>query len=142
MKFDGKILVIGLGGVSRCTLPLLFKHHDTPKKNYTVMDFANVEADARWVKDQGANFVKDKIERANFGETLSKYVGKGDLIVDLAWNIGCDDMLQWCHDHDVMYANTSVELWDPYENKESARPADRTLYVRHMAMRKMMAARK
>lgn len=140
MTFDGKILVIGLGGVSRCTLPLLFKHLDTPKKNYTVMDFANVETDARWVRDQGANFVKDKIERANFGETLFKYVGKGDLIVDLAWNIGCDDMLQWCHDHDVMYANTSVELWDPYENKESARPANRTLYVRHMAMRKMMAA--
>ncbi|MCW8131236.1 MAG: homospermidine synthase [Planctomycetota bacterium] len=139
MKFDGKILVIGLGGVSRCTLPLLFKHLDVPAKNYTVMDFANVEADARWVKEQGANFVKDKIERPGFGEKLSKYVGKGDFIIDLAWNIGCDDMLQWCHDHDVMYVNTSVELWDPYENKDSARPTDRTLYVRHMSMRKMMA---
>jgi len=139
MKFSGKILVIGLGGVSRCTLPLLFKHLQMPRKNVTVMDFANVEADARWVRAQGANFVKDKIERHNYGQILAKYVGAGDLIIDLAWNIGCNDMLQWCHDRGVMYVNTSVEVWDPYENMGSARPTDRTLYVRHMAMRKMMA---
>jgi len=139
MKFNGRILVIGLGGVSRCTLPLLFKHLDVPKNKYTVMDFAEVEADARWVREQGATFVKDRIERHNYAETLSRYAGKGDLIVDLAWNIGCDDILQWCHDHEVLYINTSVELWDPYENMAGARPADRTLYVRHMAMRRMMA---
>jgi len=139
MKFGGKILVIGLGGVSRCTLPLLFKHLKMSAKHYTVIDFADVEADARWVKEQGANFKKDRVERHNMGPTLAKYVGQGDLIIDLAWNIGCNDILQWCHDHDVLYINTSVEQWDPYENKDSARPTDRTLYVRHLAMRKMIA---
>lgn len=140
MKFNGKVLVIGLGGVSRCTLPLLFKHLALPAQNYTVIDFAAVEADARWVKEQGAHFEQDRVARHNMGATLAKYVGPGDLIIDLAWNIGCTDILQWCHDHDVLYINTSVEVWDPYENKDSAQPTDRTLYVRHMAMRKMMAA--
>ena len=35
MKFEGKILVIGLGAVSRCTLPLLFKHVETEMKKIT-----------------------------------------------------------------------------------------------------------
>src|ERR1035438_9361730 len=61
MKFDGKIMVIGLGAVSRCFMPLLFKHLETKKENITVMDFADVEAGARYVKAQGANFVRDRI---------------------------------------------------------------------------------
>jgi homospermidine synthase len=48
------------------------------------------------------------------GKVLEKYVGKGDLIIDLAWNIDAGDILTWCHEHDVLYINTSVELWDPY----------------------------
>ena len=67
MQFDGKILVIGLGGVSRCTLPLLFKHLKVPPKNYTVMDFDGVEAEVRKVTDAGARFVKNKVERHNMG---------------------------------------------------------------------------
>ncbi|MCK6474078.1 MAG: saccharopine dehydrogenase NADP-binding domain-containing protein [Planctomycetes bacterium] len=139
MQFDGKILVIGLGGVSRCTLPLLFKHLRVPPKNYTVMDFDGVEAEVRKVTGAGAKFVKNKVTRENMGELLGQYVGKGDLIIDLAWNIGCNDIVQWCHDHGVLYINTSVELWDPYEGAADKLPPDRTLYVRHMAMRRMIA---
>lgn len=139
MQFDGKILVIGLGGVARCTLPLLFKHLKVPPKNYTVMDFDGVEAEVRKVTGAGAKFVRNKVERHNMGELLGQYAGKGDLIIDLAWNIGCNDIVQWCHDHEVLYINTSVELWDPYEGAADKLPPDRTLYVRHMSMRRMIA---
>jgi homospermidine synthase len=67
---------------------------------------------------------------------LSQYVGSGDLLIDLAWNIDSGEIIQWCHDHNVLYINTSVELWDPYEDAGSIPPADRTLYVRHMALRR------
>ena len=43
---------------------------------------------------------------------LSKYADKGGLIIDLAWNIGANDIIGWCHDHNVLYVNTSVEVWD------------------------------
>src|SRR5262249_44096821 len=59
-------------------------------------------------------------------------------VLDLAWNIGCTDILQWCHDHGVLYLNTSVELWDPYADAATTPPTERTLYVRHMAIRAMM----
>ena len=37
MKFNGKVLVIGYGAVSRCTLPLLFKHIQPSPAKVTVM---------------------------------------------------------------------------------------------------------
>jgi homospermidine synthase len=139
MKFEGRILVIGLGAVSRCALPLLFKHIDAPAKNFTVLDFAAVEANARYVTEMGANFVKDRVTRENMNELLSKYAGNGDIIIDLAWNIGCTDILQWCYDHNCRYMNTSVELWDPYEGSPNQPPTERTLYARQMLIRKMVA---
>src|SRR6476661_173580 len=112
MKFEGKVLVIGLGAVSRCALPLLFKHLELDKKNFFVMDFVEIEEHVREVRAHGAVFVNARVTRENMGELLGKYVGSGDLIIDLAWNIGCTDILQWCYDHNVRYMNTSVELWD------------------------------
>ncbi len=38
----------------------------------------------------------------------------------------------------MRYLDTSVEVWEPYADASSQDPRDRSLYVRHMAMRKMM----
>jgi homospermidine synthase len=138
-SFSGKILIIGYGAVSRCALPMVFKHIQVNPANVTVMDFADLGPAASTIAEYGANYVKARITRGQMGRQLAKYVGKGDLIIDLAWNIGCNDILQWCHDNDVLYVNTSVELWDPYEGAADKSPADRTLYVRQLAMRRMIA---
>ena len=63
---------------------------------------------------QGVRFVHRRITRENLGAELAKHLSPGDLLVDLAWNIDCCEILQWCHDHGVLYVNTSVEVWDPY----------------------------
>jgi homospermidine synthase len=139
-KFEGKILVIGLGAVSRCTLPLLFKHIEMDPKNITVLDF-NPETgpDAKEVIARGANFVQEKIERDTLEEQLARFVGPGDIIVDLAWNIDCGELLEWCHRNNVRYVNTSIEVWDPYEGAENKTPQERTLYARQMNLRKRMS---
>ncbi|MEK6822971.1 MAG: saccharopine dehydrogenase NADP-binding domain-containing protein [Nanoarchaeota archaeon] len=136
-KYDGDILMIGYGGVARSTLPLIYRHIDMPHERITVMDFAMNENDVRYVKEHGSNFVANKVERHNLGQVLGNHVGPGDMVIDLAWNIGCDDILRWCHDRDVRYFNTSVEVWDPSKNA-NAHPTKRTLYDRHMKMRAMM----
>ncbi|MCX6719743.1 MAG: saccharopine dehydrogenase NADP-binding domain-containing protein, partial [Candidatus Staskawiczbacteria bacterium] len=50
-------------------------------------------------------------------------------------NIGATDILKWCHDHNTLYMNTSVELWDPDEPQEIF---EKTLYWRQMQIREMM----
>ena len=86
---------------------------------------------------QGATYVQDQITRGNLDAQLSKYLKAGDFLLDLAWNIDANTILQWCHDHGVLYLNTSVEEWDPYEGGSNKHPLERTLYYRHMRMRDM-----
>jgi len=137
-KFRWKILVIGCGFVARCTLPLLLKHIDMDPEKITVMDFVDNSRHIQDAIDKGVHFKVDKITKKNLAMKLASYVGSGDMIVDLAWNIDCLEILQWCHDNNVRYINTSVELWDPYEGAKDKLPTERTLYVRHMAIRKLI----
>src|SRR5262249_15927864 len=66
---------------------------------------------------------------------LARHLSSGDLLIDLAWNIDCCEIVQWCHEHGVLYINTSVELCDPYASTGDAHPTVRTLYWRHMNLR-------
>jgi homospermidine synthase len=136
-KFKGKILVIGCGSVSQCAIPLIFQLIDVPAKNVTIMDFVDNRARIKSALKKGARYVRAKIEKNNYEKLLEKYAGPGDLIIDLAFDIDCCAILQWCHDNDVLYINTSVELWAPYGGAEGKRPTELTLYTRHMAMREM-----
>ncbi|KAF0132947.1 MAG: homospermidine synthase [Candidatus Saganbacteria bacterium] len=139
IKFKGKILVIGCGFVSRCTLPLLLKHLDMPAQNITIMDFEDFKDKIKDTLSMGVKYVIDRITPDNMPSKLKEFVSSGDMIIDLAWNIECTDILNWCHDNNVLYINTSVELWDPYEGAEDKPPTERTLYVRHLAIREMVS---
>lgn len=139
VPFDGRILVIGLGSVSQCTLPLLLEHLGCAPERYTVIDFADVERHAKWVQAQGMRFVRDRVSEADYADVLSRYVSRGDLIVDLAWNIDTLAVLEWCRAHGVRYVNASFEVWDPYGDWVGSPPRDRTLYERHMRLRDTLA---
>jgi homospermidine synthase len=139
IKFRNRILFVGYGAVAQCTLPILVKQLDVPCKNITVMDFEDRRESLQpWLK-RGVRFVRKRVTRGNLGTLLGKHVRAGDVIIDLAWNIDCCEILQWCHDHGVLYVNTSVELWDPYENAKNAPPQKMTLYWRHLNLRRMTA---
>ena len=138
LPFKNKILFVGYGAVAQCALPILVKHIKTPAQNITVMDFEDRKAAlAPWIK-RGVKFAHKRVTRENMGALLGEYLSGGDVLIDLAWNIDAAEILQWCHDHGVLYINTSVELWDPYENSKGAPPQKSTLYWRHMNLRKMI----
>ncbi|MEY4767908.1 MAG: hypothetical protein RL637_547 [Pseudomonadota bacterium] len=136
MPFKGNILVIGCGFVSHCTLPLILKHLSIATTQITVIDPVDNRHYIREAIEQGVHYRIDKITQENLATKLAEYVSAGDFIVDLAWNIDCVDILQWCHQHQVLYINTSVELWNPYNQTEKI--TDKTLYARHMRLREMV----
>ncbi|MDR3673673.1 MAG: saccharopine dehydrogenase C-terminal domain-containing protein [Holophaga sp.] len=138
VEFEKRVLLLGCGAVGQCTLPLLLKHLHVAPRNLTVMDFEDKrQAMQEWTA-QGVTFIQDRITPENLGSVLGRQLGAGDLLVDLAWNIDCCELLQWCHDHGVLYVNTSVELWNPYA-VQAKRPTELTLYWRHMNIRRMTA---
>lgn len=139
MEFSGKVLLLGYGSVSQCTLPILVKLMKVPCRNITVMDFEDKRAALKPWTARGVKYVRDRVTPENLGTLLGRHVKAGDLLIDLAWNIDCCEILQWCHDRGVLYVNTSVELWDPYEGAEKKHPTEKTLYFRHMNIRRMTA---
>jgi homospermidine synthase len=114
------------------------KHVAVPAARITVLDFEDkAEALRPWTA-QGVRFVRDRVTPMNLGALLGRHLSQGDLLIDLAWNIDCCELLQWCREHGVLYLNTSVEVWDPYAGAPRKHPTTRTLYWRHMRIREMV----
>ena len=141
VKFNGDLLIIGCGGVSQCAVPLILRHFDMPARRITIMDFVDNRARVRDALKRGVRYVFDRVTRENYQELLAQYVGPGDMIIDLAWNIDCWEILDWCRTNNVLYVNTSVEEWDPYRDDKRTDPTQYTLYYRHMKLRKLMKAK-
>jgi homospermidine synthase len=139
IPFEGKLLILGCGAVSRCVLPLLLKHVEMPANRMTVLDMEDCREAVAPALERGVVFVQEQIRRESFGQQFAKYVGEGDIIIDLTWNLQTVELLDWCHKHSVRYINASVELWDPYERIDVGPTTKLTLYDRHMAIRKLIA---
>jgi homospermidine synthase len=138
-KSDQKILFVGYGAVAQCALPILMKLLKVSPRNVTIMDFEDRRAALKpWIF-KGVRWVRDRVTKQNLGSLLGKHLKEGDVLIDLAWNIDACELLQWCHDRGVLYVNTSTEVWDPYAGAVNKSPTERTLYFRHMNVRRMIA---
>jgi homospermidine synthase len=133
-------LVLGGGSVSQCTVPLLLDRVVSSPSQLTVMDYQDTRDRFGDALSAGISYVTDKVTQDNMSALLSQYVSAGDVLIDLAWNIDANAIIQWCHDKGVLYLNTSVEEWDPYSDAGDRDPRDRTLYVRHRRLQKMREA--
>jgi len=138
ISFDGKLLVLGCGGVSQCTLPLLLRHLEMPAEQITIVEMLDNRERIREVLSAGVNYVQEEITEENYAQQLARFVGKGDIIVDLTWNLYTVALLDWCHENGVRYINTSVEEWDPYAGIDVKPTTERTLYNRQMQIREMI----
>jgi len=134
IKFNNNILIIGYGAVSQCTLPIILEHIEIPREKITIIDFEDKSEKLKSFISSGINFFQEKITPESLNSILQKYAGENGMIIDLAWNIGASDILQWCHDHNALYVNASVELWDPNQPKLSF---EKTLYWRQMQLREL-----
>jgi len=137
-SFHNRILVLGAGSVAQCAIPLLLEHL-VEAKQMTIVDQRDNRSRVQEAIDQGATYFQDQLTRENLDEFLSRYLSAGDFLLDLAWNIDANEMIQWAHDHDVIYVNTSLEEWEPYSGGPERSVQSRTLYVRHMRIREMRA---
>ena len=135
-RYSNRVLVLGAGSVSQCVLPLLIEHL-VDAKQITIADMRDNRSRVSEAIAAGATYVQDQLTRENMDQFLSKYLSAGDFLLDLAWNIDANAIIGWAHDHGVIYLNTSVEEWEPYAAGASRNPTERTLYWRHMKLRKL-----
>jgi homospermidine synthase len=137
IRFQNRVLIIGYGAVAKCTLPILLKHVQIPPECITILDFEEKSEALRPWTDQGVRFFKRRITPENLHSILAEYLTPGGLLIDLAWNIDCGEIISWCHDHEILYVNTSVEVWDSYSERFSASPYEKSLYYRQMKLERL-----
>ncbi len=136
----GRVVVLGCGSVAQCVLPMLLDHFALDPTTVTVIESRDNAARIASSIARGVAYERFEVTPSNLVATLDAHLGDGDLLIDLAWNIDLLELLDWCRDHDVRYLNTSVEVWDPYDDPAGATPQERTLYWRHMALRRKIAS--
>ncbi|CAF2048898.1 unnamed protein product [Rotaria magnacalcarata] len=136
-----RLLVIGYGSVSQCTLPLLIDYFLLKKQihSLTIIDVIDQRAriEPYHKRYNQINYQHEEITVKNYGEILGKYLSDGDILLDLAVNLETRCLLKWCHDHKVCFVNTSVELWDPFGDTYKNDPRLLTLYHRQMQLIQM-----
>jgi len=138
-NFNNRVLVLGAGSVAQCVVPLLIEHL-VKANQITIVDQRDTKSRFTSPISQGAKYINDQLTQENMDAFLSKYLTAGDFLLDLAWNIYANDIIEWAHNHGVLYLNTSLELWDPNSNPSARTPQERTLYYRHMKLRELTSA--
>ncbi|BDC34594.1 homospermidine synthase [Candidatus Dependentiae bacterium Noda2021] len=138
VSFSNNIFMLGCGGVAQCTLPLLLDLIDIAPSNVTIMDFVDNRSRVAPYLAQGVVYVQDTLTKDNYAQLLKKYLNPDDLFIDLSWNVDTCALLQWCHDNQVLYVNTSIEEWEPYQNVTNTPVRNLTLYYRHQEIKKMI----
>lgn len=137
LEYKNKILIVGYGSVSKCTLPILLDHIKVSYENITIIDLEDKSVELKPWTTKGIKFAQRKITPEEMDHILSEYLAPGGLLIDLAWNIDCCEIVKWCHDHKVLYINTSVEVWDSYSERFTATPVEKSLYHRQMRLLEM-----
>lgn len=138
MTRPGRVLFLGCGSVTQAALPLLIRDVKVDPSAITIIDFVDNRHRVADALAAGVTYKTLQITPDNLDEVLSAHVSAGDMLLDLAWNIDAPTIIGWCHDHGVRYLNTSVEVWDPYDDLASTPPLERTLYVRHQSLAAMV----
>ena len=140
-SFSRRLLVIGCGSVSQCTLPLLIDYFLLTNRinSITIIDALDqrVKIQSHLARYNQVKYQQELITQLNYGEILNKYLSEGDILLDLAYNLETRCLLKWCHDHQVCFVNTSVELWNPFGEAYKNDPRLLTLYHRQMQLIEM-----
>lgn len=133
-----RIFMVGCGAVAQCVLPILIKELKIQPTLITVMDFVDNRHRITEVLTQGVSFIQERITKDSYKQVLAQYLSAGDIFIDLAWDLDTIALITWCHENDVRFVNSSIELWDPYQNVASQKPQDLTLYARQMKIAELI----
>jgi homospermidine synthase len=127
----GRLLVLGYGCIGQGVLPLLLRHLDSRAGQILV-----VSPDSRALRhaaSQGVRCVAARLTPDDYRQELQRWLGPGDLLLNLSIDVGSVDLIAWCQQHGVLYLDTCIEPWAQSEAGSALAPAQRTNYARREA---------
>jgi len=126
--FKGRILMLGYGSVGRCTLPLIDRHFDMPLSHMAIVEADDSHKQLSPYIARGLKYESTPIVRENMASVLSKYLRKGDLLINLSVEVSSIELMNWCQAHGVLYIDTCIEPWAGYYDNASIPAHERSNY--------------
>jgi len=139
-QFNGRILLLGFGGVGQTMLPMILRHLAIDPRKVTVLEKDNhLDLFHKKYGKSGVKYIIKEIAENNMEGVLSQFVGPGDMIINLSLNIDGITIVKWCLEHDVLYTDTSIERWPDQPDETIPDMSERTLYYTHGRIRSITA---
>lgn len=129
--FAGRMVMIGMGMVGTASLPLILKHIDMAATQVTVITGHDRAAMAAQMALEYPGITIDLayLVETNYEAYLSKYLGEGDMVVNLSVDVSSCAVMEWCGQHGVIYVDTVVEPWGGLYTDPTLTPAERSNYA-------------
>lgn len=140
VAFDGRILILGFGGVGQTILPMVLRHFDCDPSKISVVekDDHQLLFDSKYGRT-GVVYEILEVTKVNFQEFMQSHLEAGDLLINVSLNIDGIEIVEWCLQHSVLYIDTSIERWPDEPDELIPDMGERTLYHTHQEIRKLKA---
>ena len=109
IKFNKKIIILGFGSVGQGVLPLLLRHIDiTPDQIciITADEYGRAIADHYHV-----SFMVMPITQHNYKEICRANLNRGDFLLNVSINVSSTALIEFCHQHGMLYLDACIEPW-------------------------------
>src|SRR5213593_1890676 len=126
-RFGGRLVMLGFGSVGQGALPLLLRHIDMPADAITVLKPHAHGLDV--AREYGVNTVVTSLDEHNYREVLSRRIGAGDFLLNLAVDVSSTALVELCQQRGAMYLDTCIEPWAGAYLDTSVPTAQRTNYA-------------
>jgi homospermidine synthase len=126
-ELPGRLIMIGCGSIGQAVLPLLRKHVSLPTDGLTVLSADERGRSLAGV--EGARFVHCHLKPGNYHRQLAKFVGAGDMVLNLSVDVSSLDLVEWCSERGALYVDTSIEPWPGVFDNPMLSMRERTNYV-------------
>ena len=127
-QYNGNIYMFGFGAIGKPILYMILKLTSVNPKNVTVIGKEDRIRGQKYFKPLGVKFMnKTKIDGSTYRTILSD-VKPNDIIVDCAYDISTQDMINFCQEKGCHYINSCIEWWN---YKDVNDPIKYSLYYKH-----------
>jgi homospermidine synthase len=129
-RFDGPIVMIGLGSIGSGTLPLLERHIQFDRSKFVVID--PVDTRRHLVDERGLKFMQVGLTKTNFREVLKPLLTTGPgrgMIVNVSVDTSSADLMAFCQEIDCHYIDTVAEPWPGFYDDPNITLSQRSNYA-------------
>lgn len=130
-KFEGTIVMIGLGSIGRAVVPLLQRHLDLSQGRLIALD-PNPSCQA-WAERLGIEFRQIALTKENYRHELACYLAPDQrknrgFCLNLSVEVDSLALTELCLDWDVPYLDTVIETWPGFYYNADLTLSERSNY--------------